>query len=45
VNCRIAAAGWLGLELLRKARNTLDELAERLAFVRPPFDLANVAAK
>jgi replicative DNA helicase len=24
--------------------NTLDELAERLAFVRPPFDLANVAA-
>ncbi len=24
--------------------NTLDELADRLAFVRPPFDLANVAA-
>jgi len=24
--------------------NTLDELAERLAFVRPPFDLANIAA-
>lgn len=24
--------------------NTLDELVERLAFVRPPFDLANVAA-
>ena len=24
--------------------NTLDELAERLAFVRPPFDLSNVAA-
>ena len=23
--------------------NTLDELAERLAFVRPPFDLANIA--
>ena len=24
--------------------NTLDELADRLAFLRPPFDLANVAA-
>lgn len=24
--------------------NTLDELADRLAFVRPPFDLSNVAA-
>lgn len=24
--------------------NTLDELSDRLAFVRPPFDLANVAA-
>ncbi len=24
--------------------NTLDELADRLVFVRPPFDLANVAA-
>jgi len=24
--------------------NTLDELADRLAFVRPPFDLANIAA-
>jgi len=27
-----------------QAMNTLDPLAERLAFVRPPFDLANVAA-
>jgi replicative DNA helicase len=27
-----------------QAMNTLEPLAERLAFVRPPFDLANVAA-
>jgi replicative DNA helicase len=27
-----------------RAINTLEPLAERLAFVRPPFDLANVAA-
>lgn len=27
-----------------QALNTLEPLAERLAFVRPPFDLANVAA-
>src|SRR5262249_41369600 len=27
-----------------QAMNTLDALAERLAFVTPPFDLANVAA-
>jgi replicative DNA helicase len=27
-----------------RAMNTLEPLAERLAFVRPPFDLANVAA-
>src|SRR5215472_17507293 len=27
-----------------QAMHTLDPLAERLAFVRPPFDLANVAA-
>jgi len=29
---------------LDQALNTLEPLAERLAFVRPPFDLANVAA-
>ena len=29
---------------LDQAMNTLEPLAERLAFVRPPFDLANVAA-
>lgn len=27
-----------------QARNTLEPLAERLAFIRPPFNLANVAA-
>jgi replicative DNA helicase len=29
---------------LDQAMNTIESLAERLAFVRPPFDLANVAA-
>ena len=29
---------------LDQAMNTLEPLADRLAFVRPPFDLANVAA-
>jgi len=29
---------------LDQAMNTLESLAERLCFVRPPFDLANVAA-
>jgi replicative DNA helicase len=31
-------------ERIDQAMNTLEPLAERLAFVRPPFDLANVAA-
>jgi replicative DNA helicase len=31
-------------ERIDLALNTLDPLAERLCFVRPPFDLANVAA-
>ncbi len=31
-------------ERINAGLNTLDELAERLAFVRPPFDLANIAA-
>jgi replicative DNA helicase len=31
-------------ERIDKAMNTLEPLADRLAFVRPPFDLANVAA-
>ena len=30
-------------ERINAGLNTLDELAERLAFVRPPFDLANIA--
>ncbi len=31
-------------ERIDQAMNTLEPLAERLCFVRPPFDLANVAA-
>ncbi len=31
-------------ERIDTAMNTLEELAERLAFVRPPFDLNNIAA-
>jgi replicative DNA helicase len=31
-------------ERIDQAMNTLEPLAERLAFVRPPFDLANTAA-
>ena len=31
-------------ERIDQAMHTLEPLAERLAFVRPPFDLANVAA-
>lgn len=31
-------------ERIDQAMNTLEPLAERLAFVKPPFDLANVAA-
>jgi len=31
-------------ERIDQALNTLEPLAERLAFIRPPFDLANVAA-
>jgi replicative DNA helicase len=31
-------------ERIDQAMNTVEPLAERLAFVRPPFDLANVAA-
>jgi replicative DNA helicase len=38
---------WLGAEhadRIDQAMNTLEPLADRLAFLRPPFDLANVAA-
>jgi replicative DNA helicase len=38
---RLAAAH---AERIDQALSTLEPLAERLAFVRPPFDLANVAA-
>jgi replicative DNA helicase len=38
---RLAAAH---ADRIDQAMNTLEPLAERLAFVRPPFDLANVAA-
>ena len=40
----LAKLGAEHADRIDKAMSTLEPMAERLAFVRPPFDLANVAA-
>ena len=47
VDCRLIRYRTIGSEhadRIDQAMNTLETLGERLCFVRPPFDLANVAA-